>query len=82
LSLGFPVYGVEVERTKEDLEKLSIQESRAYTPETVREVLPSNPMKDPQQCEVTMPRGDKNKNGKRNTKTQIIGVVPESVLKA
>jgi hypothetical protein len=65
---------VEVERTQEDLENLSIQESRASTPETVREeVLPSNPMKDPQQCEVTMPRGDKNKNGKRNPETQITG---------
>jgi hypothetical protein len=39
---------VEVERMQEDLENLSIQESRASTPETVsEEVLPSNPVKDP-----------------------------------
>jgi hypothetical protein len=30
-------------------------------------------VKDPQQCEVTMLRGDKNKNGKRNPVTQITG---------
>jgi hypothetical protein len=30
-------------------------------------------MKDPQQCEVTMPRGDKNKNVKRNPEMQITG---------
>jgi hypothetical protein len=30
-------------------------------------------MKDPQQCEVTMPRGDTNKNGKKNLVTQITG---------
>jgi hypothetical protein len=38
---------VEVERTQEDLKHLSIQESREPTPER-EEVLPSNPMKDPQ----------------------------------
>jgi hypothetical protein len=30
-------------------------------------------LNDPQQCEVTIPRGDKNKNGKRNPVTQITG---------
>jgi hypothetical protein len=30
-------------------------------------------VKDPQLCEVTMPRGDKNKNEKRNPETQITG---------
>jgi hypothetical protein len=65
---------VEVERTQEGLKNLSMQERRAPTPETVREeVLPSNPVKDPQQCEVTMLREDKNKNGKRNPETQITG---------
>jgi hypothetical protein len=40
------------------------------TPEIVREeVLPLNPLKDPHQCEVTMLREDKNKNGKRNLET-------------
>jgi hypothetical protein len=59
---------------QEGLKNLSMQESREPTPEIVREeVLPSNPVKDPQQCEVTMPRGDKNKNGKRNPETQITG---------
>jgi hypothetical protein len=29
-------------------------------------------MKYPPQCEVTMPRGDKNNNGKRKLVTQII----------
>jgi hypothetical protein len=50
-----------------------MQERRTPTPETVREeVLLTNPLKDPQQCEVTMLREDKNKNGKRdNTETQI-----------
>jgi hypothetical protein len=28
-------------------------------------------MKDPPQCEVTMPKGDKNNNGKRKPVTQI-----------
>jgi hypothetical protein len=30
-------------------------------------------LKDPQQCKVTTLRDDKNKNGKRNPETQIIG---------
>jgi hypothetical protein len=59
---------VEVERTQEDLKHLSVQESRAPTPDT-EEVFPLNPRKYHQQHEVTMPRGDKNQNGKRNTKT-------------
>jgi hypothetical protein len=65
---------VEVERTQEGLKNLSMQESRAPSPEIVREeVLSSNLVKYPQQCEVTMPRGDKNKNGNRNPETQITG---------
>jgi hypothetical protein len=40
---------VEVERMQEGLKNLSMHERRAPTPETVREeVLPSNPVKDPQ----------------------------------
>ena len=51
-----------------------MQERRAPTLETVREqVLPSNLMKDPPQCEVTMPRGDNNDNGKRKPVTRISG---------
>jgi hypothetical protein len=63
---------VEVERTQADLKHLSVQESRAPTPDR-EEVLALNPMKDHQQREVTMPRGDKNQNGKRNPVTQITG---------
>jgi hypothetical protein len=55
---------IEVERTQEDWRHLSIQESREPTPER-EEVLPLNPMKDPPECEIIMPRGDKNDNGKR-----------------
>jgi hypothetical protein len=63
---------VEFERTREDLKHLSVQESRAPTPKR-EEVLPSNLMKDPPQCGVSMPRGDKNDNGKRKPMTQILG---------
>jgi hypothetical protein len=49
-----------------------MQESRAPTLEIVREeVVSSNLVKDPQQCKFTMLRKDKNKNGKKNPKTQI-----------
>jgi hypothetical protein len=58
---------VEVERTQEDSQK-----SGAPTPDR-EEVLLSNPMKESQQREVTMPKGDKNQNGKRNTKMKITG---------
>jgi hypothetical protein len=65
---------VEVERTQEDLKNLSMQKSRAPTPEIIREeVLSLNLVKDAQQCEFTMLRKDKNKNGKRNPETWIIG---------
>jgi hypothetical protein len=51
-----------------------MQEKSIFTPEIVREeVLPLNPLKNPQQCEFTMLREDKNKNGKRNPETQITG---------
>jgi hypothetical protein len=47
-----------------------MQESRAPTPEAVREeVLSSNLVKDPQQCEVTMLRKDNKNNEKRNPET-------------
>jgi hypothetical protein len=61
---------VEVERTQEDLKHMSVQESRAPTPDR-EELLTLNPTKYHQQCEVTMPRGDKNQNGKRNIEMQI-----------
>jgi hypothetical protein len=58
---------VEVERTQEDSQK-----SGAPTPDR-EEVFPLNPMKESQQREVTMPKGDKNQNGKRNTEMKITG---------
>ena len=58
---------VEVERTQEDSQK-----SQAPTLDR-EEVFPLNPMKDHQQREVTMLKGDKNQNGKRNTEKKIIG---------
>jgi hypothetical protein len=61
---------VEVEITQADLKHLFVQESREPTPDR-EEVLALNPMKDHQQREVTMPRGDKNQDGKRNPITQI-----------
>jgi hypothetical protein len=57
---------VKVEGTQEYFTHLPVQESRVPTPEK-EEVLPLNDM---QQCEVTMPRADKNKIGKRNPVTQ------------
>ena len=63
---------VEVERRQEGFKNLSMQKSRAPTPEKVREeVLSSNLVKDPQQCKVTILRIDKNKNGKRNPEMHI-----------
>jgi hypothetical protein len=51
-----------------------MQERSAFTSKIVgEEVLHLNPLEDPQQCEVTMLREDKNKNGKRNPETQITG---------
>ena len=58
----------------EDLKTLAMYKRRAPTPKMVREeVLHSNPLKDPQQCKVTLLRENKNENGKRNPETQIIG---------
>jgi hypothetical protein len=71
---------VEVERTHEELKHLSIQESSEPTPER-KKVLLSNSVKDPQHCEVTMPRGDKNKNEKMNPVTQITGKKARNVSK-
>jgi hypothetical protein len=49
-----------------------MQERSASTSEIVREeVLPSDPLKDPQQCEAARLRESKNKNGKRNPETQM-----------
>jgi hypothetical protein len=59
-----------------------MQERRAPTPEVVREeVLPLKPLEDPQQCEVTTLREDKNKNGKRNLAIQIIGKKARKLIK-
>jgi hypothetical protein len=46
---------VEVERMQEGLHNLSMQERRVPIPKEVREdVLHSNSLKDPQQCEVPL----------------------------
>jgi hypothetical protein len=58
---------VEVGRTQEDSQK-----TEAPTPDR-EEVFPLNPRKESQQREVTMPRGDKNQNGKRNTEMKLTG---------
>jgi hypothetical protein len=58
---------VKVARTQEDSQK-----TEAPTPDK-EEVLPLNPRKESQQCEVTMPKEDKNQNGKRNTETKLTG---------
>jgi hypothetical protein len=73
---------VEIERTQESLKNLSMKERREPTPEIVREeVLHSNPLKDPWQCEVTTLREDNNKNGKRNPVTQIRGKKARNINK-
>jgi hypothetical protein len=61
---------VEFERTHKDLRHLLVQERRAYTLDK-EEVFPLNSRKYHQQCKVTMPRGDKNHNGKRNIETNL-----------
>ena len=59
-----------------------MQERSAFTPEIVREdVLPLNPLKDPQQCEVTKLREDKNKNGNMNLVNQITGNKARKLIK-
>jgi hypothetical protein len=58
---------VEVERAQEDS-----QTSRTHTLDT-EDILLSNPIKEYQQREVTMPKGDKNHNGKRITETKTTG---------
>jgi hypothetical protein len=58
---------VEVERTQEDS-----QMSRTPAPDR-ENVLLSDPMKESQQREVTMPKGNNNQNGKRNIEMKITG---------
>jgi hypothetical protein len=55
---------------QEGLKDLSIQERSMSTQEVLRKgILTSDPLREPQQCEVTMLEEDKNKNGKRIPKT-------------
>jgi hypothetical protein len=52
------------------LEDLSTQERSISTDEVLRKgILTSDPLREPQQCEVTTLGEDKNKNGKRIPKT-------------
>jgi hypothetical protein len=80
--LGVRDLAIKVERTQEGLKNLSMQEKRAPSPEVIREeVFHSNPLKNLQQCKVTMLRADKNKNGKRNPVTQITGKKARNISK-
>lgn len=58
---------VEVGRTLEDPQKAEVP-----TPDK-EDVSPLNLRKASQQHKVTMPKGDKNQNGKRNTETKLTG---------
>jgi hypothetical protein len=56
---------VEVGRKQEDLQKIELPIPN------IDEVLPLISMKESHQCEVTLPKEDKNKNGKRNYETKL-----------
>jgi hypothetical protein len=58
---------VEVTRTLEDPQKTEVPTLDKG------EVLPLNPRKESQQCEVTMSKDDKNRNGKMNIETKLTG---------
>jgi hypothetical protein len=59
---------------QEGLKNMSMQERRTPTPKLIKEeVFQLNPMNNPQECEVTMIRVYKNKNGNRDPTTQITG---------
>jgi hypothetical protein len=61
---------VKVERMKEVLKDLSMQERRIPTQELIiKGILTSNPLRAHQHCEVTTLREDKNKNGRRIPET-------------
>jgi hypothetical protein len=71
---------------QEGLRNLSIQERSIPTQEVLRkEILTSNPLRAPQQCEATMLGEDKNKNGKRIpnivSETQITGKKERNINK-
>jgi hypothetical protein len=44
-----------------------------YLFQNIDEVLPLIPRKESQQCEVTLPKEDKNQNGKRNFERKLTG---------
>jgi len=63
-------------------ERIKEQENRPPIIETMKEeVQILIPMKDIQQREVTMPREDKNQNGKKNPKIQIAGKKARKLMK-
>jgi hypothetical protein len=66
---------VKVGRTQEES-----QETETPAPDR-EEVLPLNPRKESQQRKVTMPKEDKNHNGKRNKETKITGKRLESSVR-
>jgi hypothetical protein len=47
----------------------------------IDEVLPLSSKKNSQRREVTMPEGDKNQNGKRNTETKLNGKKSRKIIK-
>jgi hypothetical protein len=64
------------------VKELSLQEESISSQEVIiKEVLPLNPFKAHQHREATMIREDKNKNGKRNTKTHITGKKARKISK-
>jgi hypothetical protein len=65
----------EVERTHEDSQK-----TEAPIPDK-EEVLPVHPMKEFQQSKVTMPKEDKNQNGKRNNEMKLTEKKAQNIRK-
>jgi hypothetical protein len=59
-----------------------MQEESLSTQDLVRrEVLPMNPLKEHQQCDATLLREDKNKNGNKNPETQTTRKKARNLLK-
>jgi hypothetical protein len=58
---------VKVIRTLEDSQKTEVSISDK------EEMLYLNPMKEPQQCKVTISKENKSQNGKRTTETKLTG---------
>jgi hypothetical protein len=66
---------VEATGTSEDIQKAEIS-----TPDK-EEVIHLNPRKGSQQCKVTMPKENKNQNGKRTTEMKLTGKKARKISK-